>query len=92
MPKTVDEALQIDREAGTDHWRCAINKEMARVKVAWIARKGCNPDDVRKGKVSEMIGYHDIGCHLIFDVNMDFSRKAPYVAGGHTTEAPAAMS
>eukprot|EP00957_Ditylum_brightwellii_P083407 6339901-Ditylum_brightwellii.AAC.1 len=51
LPNTVDEELQIDRETGTDHWRCAINKEMARVKVTWIAREGCNPDYVREGKL-----------------------------------------
>eukprot|EP00957_Ditylum_brightwellii_P041421 3136842-Ditylum_brightwellii.AAC.1 len=50
LPKTVDKALQIDMETGTDHWRCTINKEVARVKVAWIAREDCNPDDVRTGK------------------------------------------
>eukprot|EP00957_Ditylum_brightwellii_P065160 4942498-Ditylum_brightwellii.AAC.1 len=65
---------------------------MARVKVAWISMKDCNPDDVRKGKVSERIGYQEISCHLILDVKMDFSRKAHSVAGGHTTEAPTVMS
>ena len=35
-----------------------------------------------------MIGYQEIKCHLIFDVKMDFTRKARLVAGGHTTEAP----
>eukprot|EP00957_Ditylum_brightwellii_P008681 658902-Ditylum_brightwellii.AAC.1 len=39
LPKTVDEVLQIDRETGADHWRCAINMEITRVKVAWIARE-----------------------------------------------------
>eukprot|EP00957_Ditylum_brightwellii_P120858 9217663-Ditylum_brightwellii.AAC.1 len=34
LSKTIDKVLQIDREIGTDRWRCAINKELARVKVA----------------------------------------------------------
>ena len=37
------------------------------------------------------VGFQDIGCHLIFDVNMDFTRKARFLAGGHTTEAPSSI-
>jgi hypothetical protein len=29
-----------------------------------------------------------IPCHIIFDVKVDFTRKARFVAGGHKTEAP----
>ena len=39
-----------------------------------------------------MIGFQEIGCHIVFDVKMDFTRKARFVAGGHTTDAPAAMT
>ena len=34
LPKTVEEALAIDEETGTDFWRKALAKEMAKVKVA----------------------------------------------------------
>ena len=34
------------------------------------------------------VGYEHINCHLIFDVKMDFGRKARFVAGGHTTKPP----
>jgi hypothetical protein len=34
LPKTVAEALAIDEASNTGLWRKAINKEMARVKVA----------------------------------------------------------
>ena len=33
------------------------------------------------------IGYQHIDCHMIFDVKMDFTQKAQFVAGGQTTEA-----
>ena len=33
-----------------------------------------------------------IHCHVIFDVKMDFTRKARFVAGGHTTDTPAAIT
>jgi hypothetical protein len=31
------------------------------------------------------IGYKEIRCHLIFNIKMDFTRKACFVAGGHMT-------
>ena len=34
------------------------------------------------------VRYEHINCHLIFDVKMDFRRKARFVAGGHTTKPP----
>jgi hypothetical protein len=37
--------------------------------------------------------YQEIRCHTIFDVKMeDFRRKARFVAGGHTTDTPHAMT
>ena len=88
LPHSVKEALEIDQAMGTDFRRKALNKEMSKVKVAWEARNGISPDDVRNGKVLDLIGFQEIGCHVVFDVKMDFTRKARFVAGGHTTEAP----
>jgi hypothetical protein len=31
-----------------------------------------------------MIGFQEIGCHIVFDIKMDFTRKARFCAGGHT--------
>ena len=39
-----------------------------------------------------MHGFQEIKCHLIFDVKMDFTQKARFVAGGHMTEMPATMT
>jgi hypothetical protein len=89
---SVAEALEIDRLAGTDLWTQAINKEVAKVKVAWEARDDLTPEEVRAGKERDMIGFQEIGCHIIFDIKMDFTRKARFVAGGHTTDTPAAMT
>jgi len=38
------------------------------------------------------IGYKQIPCHIIFDVKMDFTRKARFVAGGHKTNPPASLT
>ena len=77
---------------GTDFWRKAINKEMSKVKVAWKADEKFTPEQIRSQRTNEYIGFQDIGCHLIFDVKMEFTRKARFVAGGHTTEAPSAIT
>ncbi|GFH48973.1 Blackbeard [Chaetoceros tenuissimus] len=37
-------------------------------------------------------GYNEILCHLVFDVKLDMTRKARYVAGGHLTNVPANMT
>ena len=92
VPKTVDEALAIDEETGTDFWRKALAKEMAKVKVAWRTVDGVSPAQARTGKEPSMIGFQEIRCHVIFDVKMDFTRKARFVAGGHTTDTPASIT
>ena len=46
LPHSVEEALEIDRQTGTDHWQRALNKEMSKVKVAWNARDDITPNDV----------------------------------------------
>ena len=38
------------------------------------------------------VGYKEITCHFIFDVKMDLTRKARYVAGGHITNPPLSMT
>ena len=38
------------------------------------------------------VGYKEITCHLVFDVKMDLTRKARYVAGGHLTDPPSSMT
>ena len=93
LPKSVEEALEIDRLTGTDLWAKAINKEMSRVKVAWKKyEENITPEQVRKKKPPGVNGYQEIGCHTVFDVKMDFTCKAQFVAGGHTTKAPASMT
>jgi hypothetical protein len=92
LSHSVAEALEIDRLVGTDLWTWAINKEMAKVKVAWEACDDLTPEEVRAGKVRDMIGFQEIGCHIIFDIKMDFTRKARFVASGHMTDTPAVMT
>ena len=86
LPKGTREALHIDEDTGTDFWKWAIEKELRRVKVAWEARDDLDIEQFRSGK--QLIGYTEIVCHMVFDVKIDFTRKARFVAGGHLTDAP----
>jgi hypothetical protein len=49
------------------------------------------PEQVQQGK-SFYVGYQEISCLIIFDVKMDLTRKARFVAGGHVTETPASIT
>jgi hypothetical protein len=79
----VNEALEIDRDNGTDFWRKTIEKEMTNTKSAFR---------ILNDNESVPIGYQFIKCHMIFDVKMDFTRKARFVADCHITEAPASLA
>ena len=76
IPKSVKEALEIDRSTGTTYWKDAINKEMKNVRVAF--------DILDKDKNLEP-GRVYLECYMVFDVKMDFTRKARFVANGSKT-------
>ena len=90
LPKNAEEAYAIDRRTGTTFWTDAIEKEMRRVRVAWKEKEGMTPEMARRS--GAMPGYTEIKCHMVFDVKMDFTRKARFVAGGHMTEAPSTIT
>ena len=46
LPKTVEEALEIDRTTNTKFWENALNKEMKKAKVAYEEVEGCTPEQV----------------------------------------------
>ncbi len=84
VPKTVKEALDLDRKNGNTLWADAIAKEMKEVCIAF---------NILPDGHSALIGYQKIPCHMIFDVKMeDLGQKARLVAGGHRTKAPATIT
>ena len=91
LPHSVSEALQIDKETGTDFWWKAIQKELQKVMVAFEFDDGLTPEQVRQDK-SLYVAFQEITCHMIFDVKMDLTRKARFVAGGHLTEPPTSIT
>ena len=85
IPKSVKEALAIDKENGNTLWWDAICKEMTNVRPAfekWEKREGDLPP-----------GYQKIKCHFIFDIKMgeNFRRKARLVVKGNETEVPLSL-
>ena len=85
VPRTIEQAYALDKEDGTTLWQDAIAKEMKHVLPAF-KDGNCTIDQIKNHKA--LIGYQKIRCHLIFDVKMDFTRKARFVAGGHVTDPP----
>jgi hypothetical protein len=84
VPKTVEEALQIDESTGTTFWFDAIKKEMEKVKIALEFCEDWTPEQIRQGLVrKDFVGYQEINCHMVFDVKMDLTRRAQFVPGGH---------
>ena len=93
LPHSVQEALQIDKETGTDFWWSAIQKELKKVMVAFEYDESTTPEQIREGLAKgKYVGFQEIKCHMIFDVKMDLTRKARFVAGGHMTEPPASIT
>ena len=83
IPRTVSEAYTIDKQNGNYLWAKAIDKEMTNASVAFdILPKNKRPNP----------GYKFIRCHMIFDIKVDLTRKARFVAGGHLTECSKELS
>lgn len=70
--------INLTAESGTDFWHQAIAKEMKNNAIAFkFLEDGQNFP----------VGSKWIPFHMIFDVKMDLTRKARFVAGGHWTDA-----
>ncbi len=79
IPRDVAHAHEIDRRNGNTFWRDAIAKEMYNVGVAF--------EILGEGKKAPP-GWTPATGHLVFDVKMDFTRKARWVLDGHKTADP----
>ncbi len=83
LPKSVEEAYEIDRENGTDHWHQAILKEMKNNSVAF---------HFLEDNENLLVGSQWIPFHMIFDIKCDFTHKARFVAGGHWTDVSSQLT
>jgi hypothetical protein len=79
IPATIEEAMKLDEKNGDSRWNDAIKKEMFNVSIAFqILGDGESPPP----------GWKQSSGHIIFDVKMDFTRKARWVKDGHKTPDP----
>ena len=79
MPTSVDHAMEIDRKNGNTMWKDALALEMYNVGVAF--------EILEEGQKAPP-GWSKASGHLIWDVKMDFTRKARWVLDGHKTPDP----
>ena len=83
IPTSVEHAYRLDEKNGNTFWRDAIKKEMTNVGVAFeVLPEGSGAPP----------GWRKVTGHLIFDVKMDFTRKARWVLDGHKTPDPIGIS
>ena len=79
IPRDVEHVHEIDARNGNTLWRDALKKEMYNVRVAFeILDEGAHAPH----------GWKQVTRHLVWDVKMDFTRKARWVLDGHKTPDP----
>ena len=83
IPDTMKETVSLDESNGNTLWKYAIKLEMKNSRVDF---KLC-----KKGEKAP-VGHTKITCHKIFDLKIDMTKKARYVAGGHLTDVPTYMT
>ena len=79
IPTSVDHAMEIDRKNGNTMWKDALVLEMFNVGVAF--------EILEEGQTTPP-GWNKAFRHLIWDVKMDFARKARWVLDRHKTPDP----
>ena len=79
VPRDVTHARELDRLNGNTLWMDALKKEMYNVGVAF---------EVLDEGASAPKGWHKVTGHIVWDVKMDFTRKARWVLDGHKTPDP----
>jgi hypothetical protein len=84
VPKSWDDYVKLDKENDNTIWQDAARKEMKNVRISF---------KILNGEESVPPTYQELCCHMIFDVKIeDFRPNARFVAGGHTTYTPHAMT
>ena len=76
IPRDVAHAKELDRINSNTLWMHALKKEMYNVGVAF---------EVLEEGVRAPNGWTKVTSHLVWDVKMDFTRKARWVLDGHKT-------
>ena len=79
VPTSIEHAKQLDRANGNTLWMDALKKEMYNVGVAFeVLEEGAHAPK----------GWNKVTGHIVWDVKMDFTRKARWVLDGHKCPDP----
>jgi hypothetical protein len=76
IPTSVAHAMEIDKRNCNTLWQDALKREMTNIGIAFEVLPDGEPAPV---------GWNKVTGHLIWDVKMDFTRKARWVLDGHKT-------
>ena len=79
IPTSLPHAYKIDAENRNTLWRDAIRKEITNIGIAF---------EILEEDMKTPVGWNMVTGHIIFDVKMDFTRKARWVLDGHKTPDP----
>ena len=79
IPRDVEHAYEIDARNRNTLWRDALKKEMYNVRVAF---------EILDEGVHAPHRWKQVTGHIVWDVKMDFTRKARWVLDGHKTPDP----
>ena len=79
IPSSIEHAIRFDAINGNRLWQESLDKEMHNLSVAFAIPPTGSPMSVVCKKSSG---------HIIWDVKMDFTRKARWVKDGHRTPDP----
>ncbi len=83
LPSSVADAERLDKLNGNTLWMDALWKEMEAVQIAF---------EIQDAEVKHLPRYKKIPGHIVWDVKMNFTRKAQYITGGHCTNPPKVMT
>ena len=79
MATSVNHAYEIDKGNGNTLWCDGIKKEMTNVGIAF---------EVLEEGEKAPVAWHKVSGHLVFNLKMDFTRKARWVLDGHKMPKP----
>ena len=79
IPRNLEHAMELDRLSPHPYWQEALNKEMYNVGVAF---------EIKDEGVPAPKGWSKVTGHIVWDVKMDFTRKARWVLDGHKCPDP----
>ena len=79
VPRSINHVKELDKKNGNTLWMDGLKKEMTNVSIAF---------DILDLGVKLPPGYTQSSGHLIWDLKMDFTRKARWVKDGHRTPDP----